>query len=156
MNLLLGSLLALAAAQLQVPGPGTQARVPSQASQRSTEFGLQIVAVSGQPAALVAGPAWAWRPGLRDRLVLTGGLGASQHQLAFRGEAVWQFRLEPAAEHGVGVYLGGGLAAQAAESTHGFLIATVGLETSPGGSSGWLVELGVGGGVRLALGYRWR
>lgn len=119
------------------------------------EVGLQLVATSGRPAALVVGPAWAWQPGVRDRLVLFGGLGVAEDRVAVRGEAVWQFRLDPSAEHGVGVYLGGGLAFQAAETSHGFIVATAGLETSPAGGSSWLVEVGVGGGVRLVLGRRW-
>jgi hypothetical protein len=162
-TVLIGVVLTLLGTDLELSGRGTvvrnstvtSSRLIPQSSNRSHEVGLQLVATSGRPAAMVAGPAWAWQPGVRDRLVLFAGLGVAEDQLAVRGEAVWQFRLEPSAEHGVGVYLGGGLAFQAAETSHGFIVATAGFETSPAGASSWLVEVGVGGGVRLLLGRRW-
>jgi len=36
------------------------------------------------------------------------------------------------------------------------LLLTAGLEQNPGARRGWAMELGVGGGVRFAVGYRWR
>ena len=120
------------------------------------ELGFQATGTTGRPGALVAGPAWAWQAGVRDRLVLHGGVGGSEHQLAFRGEALWQFRFEPSATTGVGLYLGGGLAVQTAASTHGWIVATLGLESRPAAAQGWIVEAGIGGGFRLVLGYRWR
>jgi hypothetical protein len=120
------------------------------------EIGVQVTGTTGRPAALVVGPAWAWQPGARDRLVLHAGVGGSEHQVAFRGEALWQFRFEPSATKGVGLYLGAGLAAQTAESTHGWIVATLGFESRPAAAEGWILEAGVGGGFRLVLGYRWR
>ena len=38
----------------------------------------------------------------------------------------------------------------------GYLVVAIGLEGRPGARAGWFVEAGVGGGARLALGYRWR
>ena len=38
----------------------------------------------------------------------------------------------------------------------GYLVLTVGLENALPRRSGWAVEAGVGGGVRVLLGYRWR
>jgi hypothetical protein len=38
----------------------------------------------------------------------------------------------------------------------GYLVLTLGMEQRPGAASGWMVELGLGGGVRLSGGYRWR
>ena len=35
-------------------------------------------------------------------------------------------------------------------------MVTLGLEERPAARAGWFVEAGVGGGARLALGYRWR
>ena len=36
------------------------------------------------------------------------------------------------------------------------LVLLVGIESRPGGQGGWFVEAGIGGGARLAAGYRWR
>ena len=129
---------------------------PRLAAQLKHEFGLQATGNTGSPAALVAGPTWAWQAGVRDRLVFHAGVGGSEHQVAFRGEALWQFRFEPSATTGVGLYLGGGLALQSAASTHGWIVATLGLESRPAAAQGWLIEAGIGGGFRLVLGYRWR
>jgi hypothetical protein len=120
------------------------------------ELGMQVTATTGRPAALVAGLAWAWRPGYRDRLVLHSGLGVAEHRLAARSEVVWHFLLQPAAPSGVGVYGGAGLAGQVARSARGWIVVLVGIESRPGGRSGWMLEAGVGGGVRVGAGYRWR
>ena len=120
------------------------------------ELGIQVTGTTGRPAAVAAGPVWAWQAGVRDRLVFHAGLGGAEHQLAFRGEALWQFRFEPSATTGVGLYVGGGLAMPTAASTHGWIVATLGLESRPAAAQGWIVEAGIGGGFRLVLGYRWR
>jgi hypothetical protein len=125
-------------------------------SQVKQEWGAQITAASGRPAFLGAGVLWAWRPGTRDRMVLHGALGAAEHQAAVRVEAAWQFLLSPRTEKGVGAYIGGGIAGQFADTNHGWLLVTAGLEQNPGARRGWAMELGVGGGVRFAVGYRWR
>ena len=36
------------------------------------------------------------------------------------------------------------------------VVLTLGLEARPAARDGWFVEAGVGGGARLAAGYRWR
>jgi len=127
--------------------------VPAQVSR---EWGAQVTAASGRPAFLGGGVVWGWRPGLRDRLVLHGALGAAEHQAGLRLEATWQFLLAPRTQRGVGAYIGGGLAGQFAATSHGWLILTGGIEQNPGARRGWVLELGVGGGLRMAVGYRWR
>jgi len=126
------------------------------ASQVKHEWGAQVTGASGRPAFLGAGVVWGWRPGTRDRMVLHGALGAAEHQPAVRVEAAWHFMLNPRTEKGVGAYIGGGIAGQFAETNHGWLLLTAGLEQNPGARRGWTLELGVGGGVRFAVGYRWR
>jgi hypothetical protein len=126
------------------------------AAQVKHDVGLQLTGATGRPAILGLGPVWAWRPGLRDRVLLHVGLGVAEHQLATRAEAQWQFLLQPLARTGVGVYAGAGLAGQAAETTKGWIVAVLGVESRPGGPAGWTAELGIGGGIRAALGYRWR
>ena len=48
------------------------------------------------------------------------------------------------------------MAGQFAETSHGWLILTGGIEQNPGAKRGWVLELGLGGGMRVAVGYRWR
>jgi len=51
-----------------------------------------------------------------------------------------------------------GLAFAGAATTHGagYLTALVGVEDAPGRTAGWYAEVGLGGGVRVAAGWRWR
>jgi hypothetical protein len=131
-------------------------RADAQEKRVSHEWGAQVTTTTGRPAFLGAGPAWAWRPGLRDRLQLHGALGAAEHQVAVRLEASWQFLLNPQTRKGVHAYVGGGIAGQFAESSHGWLLIVAGVEQSPAASRGWFAEAGIGGGVRIAIGFRWR
>jgi len=79
-----------------------------------------------------------------------GGAGA-------RGDFVYHFLLDPRKRQGSAVYGGGGLSAQfAAGRVTPYALLVVGAENAPGGTGGSFVELGVGGGVRFAVGYRWR
>jgi hypothetical protein len=54
------------------------------------------------------------------------------------------------------VYGAGGVAVAGGPVDQGYVVLTLGIEGRPGARSGWFAEAGVGGGVRLALGYRWR
>ncbi|HEX9754596.1 MAG TPA: hypothetical protein VGA42_02765 [Gemmatimonadales bacterium] len=121
------------------------------------ELGVHLIAASAPRATVVAGPSVAWRVGRRDRVVLQGGAGLEEEGvLAGRLEALWHFHLDPGALGKPGAYLGGGVGALVGDEWRGIVIVTLGLEGSPGARAGWIVELGVGGGVRLGLGYRWR
>jgi hypothetical protein len=40
--------------------------------------------------------------------------------------------------------------------SRGYLVLTLGIEERPRSSSGWALELGIGGGARIGFGYRWR
>ncbi|MBA3893587.1 MAG: hypothetical protein H0X69_07810, partial [Gemmatimonadales bacterium] len=57
---------------------------------------------------------------------------------------------------GPGVYVAGGVGAVGGPADRGYLVLALGIENRPGGPSGWFAEAGVGGGARLAGGYRWR
>jgi hypothetical protein len=131
-------------------------RGESQEQRATHEWGAQVTGTTGRPAMLGAGPVWGWRPGLRDRLLLHGAFGAAEHHAAVRLEASWHFLLNPQTRKGVGAYVGGGIAGQFAESTHGWLLLTAGVEQNPAAGRGWVAEIGLGGGVRLAVGFRWR
>ena len=125
--------------------------------QVTQEWGVQSTVTTGDRVTAVVGPAWGWRVGRRDRVVLDAGIGVVEGGLlAGRGEAVWHFLLSPGAQGKPALYAGGGLAAAVTDRTRGWVVVTAGVDWSPGTRSGWLAELGVGGGVRVAVGYRWR
>ncbi|HXE57899.1 MAG TPA: hypothetical protein VNK43_07855 [Gemmatimonadales bacterium] len=126
------------------------------AGQTVREAGLALLATAADPAFAGGGLYGAIRTGERARLALTGVLGAERGILAGRGELTGQFLLDPSDRGGIGVYGGGGVAYLAGESGRGYLVLLVGLEASPGGRSGWAVEAGIGGGARIAAGWRWR
>jgi len=111
---------------------------------------------------------------LRDSSVAAGGLGAG---LRFgrgirlgaavatgwmapdvwvgRGEATVAYNLYPVRPGRAGWYLGAGVAAELARGdVRGLLQVLLGVEARPWRNGGVFAEVGVGGGLRLALGYR--
>jgi hypothetical protein len=92
----------------------------------------------------------------RTRLSLGFGAGVSDGELAVRGELLGHFLLSPEEHRKAGFYVAGGVAGVEGPVGRGYLVLTLGLEQAPGRRSGWAVELGAGGGVRVAAGYRWR
>ena len=142
-------LAALLAAALMLGG------VPV-AAQQVTEFGIMGVATASDPALAVAGGYGAIRTSRRTRVSAGLGAGVSDGRAAWRGELLAHFLLNPTRHRGVGVYGAGGIAAVGGPVDQGYLVLTLGLEARPGEHSGWFVEAGVGGGVRVAAGVRWR
>jgi hypothetical protein len=69
-----------------------------------------------------------------------------------------QFLVLPGARNGVSPYAGLGVAYQGARRVHGTgaIVALIGVEAPEGLRSGWFAELGLGGGVRVRAGFRWR
>ena len=125
------------------------------AAQRAREIGLHAV-FTGQDAELVAGGIYgAIRTTRRTRLALTAAAGSADGEFVARGEVLGHFLLSPAS-WGPGIYGGGGIAGIAGAGEEGFLVLLLGIEHAPGGRAGWYLEGGLGGGVRLAAGYRWR
>lgn len=125
------------------------------AAQRARELGLHAV-LTAQDAELVAGGIYgAIRTTRRTRLAFTAAAGSAGDEFVARGEILGHFLLSPASR-GIGVYGGGGIAGIAGSGEEGFLVLLIGVEQAPGGSSGWYLEGGLGGGVRIAAGYRWR
>lgn len=123
---------------------------------QSTELGIQAVATASDPALAAAGLYAGVRTSTRTRLSAWAGAGISSDDMAFRGELLGHFLLSPNQLAGTGFYVGGGVAAVAGAVGRGYLVLTAGVEDRPGAGSGWAAELGIGGGVRVALGYRWR
>jgi hypothetical protein len=126
------------------------------AAQQITELGVMGIATASDPALVVASAYGAIRTSRRTRISAGLGLGASDGRAAGRGELLAHFLLNPTRRSGVGIYGAGGVAAVGGPVDQGYLVLTLGLEARPGGRSGWFVEAGVGGGVRLAAGVRWR
>lgn len=125
-------------------------------AQQATELGLGAVATSSDPVVVVAGGYGAFRLSDRGRMAALLGVGVAEGAFAWRGEAVGHFLVSPGQRHGWGVYLAGGLAVAGTPATRGYIMLGLGIEERPGAHEGWVGELGVGGGVRVALGYRWR
>lgn len=126
------------------------------AAQQGKELGVQLIATASDPALAVAGVYGAVRTSARTRVSAAAGAGVSSGDPAFRGEVLGQFLLSPNEGEGPGLYFAGGVAAVEGPVDRGYLVLTVGLEGRPAAASGWAIELGVGGGVRMMLGYRWR
>ncbi|MFZ5624752.1 MAG: hypothetical protein ACOY71_10035 [Gemmatimonadota bacterium] len=125
-------------------------------AQRPRELGLEAITTFADPA-LVAGAGYAAaRFGERTRGALALGIGASDGDVAGRGELALHFLLSPRKALGVGVYAGGGVAGVIGPRDEGYALLVLGIEERPGGRHGWMAEVGVGGGVRVAAGYRWR
>ena len=125
-------------------------------AQQVTEFGVMGIATASDPALVVASAYGAIRTSRRTRISAGLGLGASDGRAAGRGELLAHFLLNPTRRSGVGIYGAGGVAAVGGPVDQGYLVLALGVEARPGGRSGWFVEAGVGGGVRLAAGMRWR
>lgn len=126
------------------------------AAQRVTELGVVAIGTAADPGLLVGGITGALRTSLRTRVAAVVGAGGSAGDLAWRGELLAHFLLAPTRRDGAGVYGAGGVAVVGGPVSQGYLVLAIGLEGRPGARAGWFVEAGVGGGARLALGYRWR
>lgn len=124
---------------------------------RETQVGGVVVA--SRPLFAGAGAGLAWRDRGRTRIGLSLAAGAQQGGgVAGRAEAVWHFLLDPGRASGNGVYGGGGLAVavQADGAARPAILLVFGAENAPAGRRGTFIEVGVGGGARVALGMRWR
>ncbi|MBA3498002.1 MAG: hypothetical protein H0T86_12930 [Gemmatimonadales bacterium] len=126
------------------------------AAQQVRELGITGVVTASDPALVVGGGYAALRTSRRTRVSVAAGAGASGGRGAWRGELLGHFLLNPARRSGAGIYAAGGVAVVGGPVEQGYVVLTLGMEGRPGGLSGWFVEAGVGGGARLAAGYRWR
>jgi hypothetical protein len=135
---------------------GSFAAAGPAAAQRGSELGVQTIATASDPALIVAGAYGALLTSARTRLSAGLGAGVSQGEFAARAELLGHFLLSPGQPRGAGFYFAGGLALVEGPVDREYLVLTAGLEQRPAADAGWSAELGVGGGVRVALGYRWR
>lgn len=120
------------------------------------ELGVETVAAWADPAIYTVGLTASIRPASRTRVALFAGGGVSDGAGVARAELLGHFLLNPRSTHAA-FYGGGGIAGVFGSGyADGYLVLLVGVEGSPGGRGGWFAEAGVGGGARLAVGYRWR
>jgi hypothetical protein len=140
--------------ELLVVGAALTATRPGMA--QVTEVGIQAIGTFSEPALAVAGGYGALRTLGRTRVSLSLAAGTSDGKLAVRGELLGHFLLSPEERRKPGFYLAGGIAGIGGVVDRGYLVLTAGVEQRPRGPSGWVVEAGIGGGLRVGLGYRWR
>jgi hypothetical protein len=126
------------------------------AAQQARELGVQIIGTLSDPTLAVAGGYAALRASARSRISASLAAGVADGEWAGRGELLGHFLLGPGERRRPGFYVAGGLAGVVGAVHRGYLVLTAGVEAQPGTDSGWALELGVGGGFRVALGYRWR
>jgi hypothetical protein len=131
--------------------------LPTQgAAQQIRELGIQAIGTASDPALVVAGVYGGLRTSGRTRVSASLGAGISGREVAWRGELLGHFLLSPEDRRRAGFYFAGGIAAVEGAVSRGYLVLTLGVEERPRANSGWALEAGIGGGVRVALGYRWR
>jgi hypothetical protein len=119
--------------------------------------------VQGQAMALVRDSSWIGgglgggvRFGRGMRVAGTAGVGwAAPDGVAGRGEILVGYHLNPPRPEGIGVYAAAGAAAEVARGVwRGLIVALLGVEVRPWLGGGLFAEAGIGGGVRLVVGYR--
>ncbi len=135
------------------------AAVPARAQQLvATEAGAGAVLVLAHRGFWGPEVSVARRPGGQGRFAFSVAGGDYDGVVGMRLQATAQLLLRPGDRTGLGPYGGLGLAFVGAEAAHGagYLTALLGVESAPGRAAGWYAELGLGGGVRLAVGRRWR
>lgn len=126
------------------------------AAQRVSELGLHALLTTSSPVLWGGGVYGAVRTSPRVRIAATVAAGEAGGAVAGRGELVGHFLLNPTNRAGAGAYAGGGVAGVIGPNDQGYLVLLLGIEGSPGARAGWALELGVGAGLRIAAGYRWR
>ncbi len=120
------------------------------------ERGLDLVAVTSRPEQwLLGGSLWR-RVSPRTRL---GGLvagGVAGGEAALRAELAGHFLLNPNTASGLSLHGGGGLSFSRGRARGEHILVVVGIESRAGATRGWVLEAGLGGGVRVGVGWRWR
>lgn len=125
---------------------------------KATEIDLGALATWARRDFYGASLGAAARPGGQGRVAFTVGAGSAGGSAAVRLEGTAQFLVTPGARHGVTPYAGLGFAYVGVRGVPGsaVMLALLGVEQAAGRPHGWFLELGLGGGTRLRLGYRWR
>jgi hypothetical protein len=126
---------------------------PAPAQLPRLTLGAAVQGVGSDPVFGGIGPTFSARLTGQVRLRTLVLMGRRGDRAAVRGEGVLELVLDPGAEWSP--FAGGGVAAAADRGDlAGFIVATIGIERRPAGRWSWWAETGLGGGVRLAAGYR--
>jgi hypothetical protein len=131
--------------------------LPAQRS-AALEVSLGGVAALAREAFVGGSVGVAARGRARERLALSVAGGSVDGTRAARVEPSLQFLLNPGARAAPTLYGGLGIAYTVRQTARaaGYLLLLAGVERGAATSPGWYVELGLGGGVRLAAGLRIR
>ncbi len=137
--------------------PALAAAGPARA-QGVTETQLWGTAVASKPVFYGAGFGLGWRDAQRNRFAPAVAFGTfDDGRFGARADLAYHFLLDPSKRSGSAVYGGGGLSVTVRRGrVVPYALLVLGIEGAPGGRGGTFLELGVGGGARIALGYRWR
>lgn len=151
--------------QFAAAGAGVLLATGQVSAQRltATEAGVGATVVMARRTFAGGEAGIAYRPGGQSRLALALGAGSEAGRAAGRAQLSVQFLVTPSARRGTGLYVGLGTALAVRRGGPGaaFIALLVGLEGAPGrsgslGGESWYAELGIGGGVRTAVGWRVR
>jgi hypothetical protein len=126
------------------------------AAQRGWDVQAHVLTLARDSTLVAGGAGAALRAGRGLRLAATVSAGALTSGGAVgRGEALLAYHVSPPRRGSVGVYVGAGVAGELqGGDVRGLITALVGVEARPWSGGGWFLEAGLGGGVRLAAGYR--
>jgi hypothetical protein len=120
---------------------------------------VTAMVVGSDPVFVGAGLSFAHPVSGCVRLRSLGMVGRAGQQVMSRLELLLELVLDPR-NSGWTPFAGGGVAGQvgfgADRKLQGRLVVLVGVEQGPAASRGWRLEAGLGGGVRVAAGYRFR
>ena len=100
----------------------------------------------------------ALRPSSDGRVAFSADGGSIDGHSGLRLEATAQFLVLPMAKTGLSPYAGVGVAYVGSRAYRGtgVLVVLLGCESAAGRRRGWFGEIGLGDGVRLRVGWRWR
>ena len=124
----------------------------------ATELGVSGLATWAHRDFYGGGVEVGFRPSGDGRVTLSASGGTVDGHTGLRLEATAQFLVLPSAKTGVSPYAGVGVAYVGSRYYHGIgvLVLLVGLESAAGRRHGWFGEVGLGDGVRVRVGWRWR
>ena len=129
---------------------------PPLAAQRGWDAQAHALVLARDSSVVAGGVGAGLRLGRGLRLGATAGAGWMAPDVwVGRTEVVVAYHLYPVRPGRAGWYLGGGVAAELARGrVRGLVLALLGVEARPWRGGGLFAEVGVGGGVRVAAGYR--
>ena len=125
--------------------------------QQTLSFQIHTLAMVFADRFVGGGAGLSVRPPGMSGVYLNASAGDLGGSFAGRFEGLATFHLNPERQKGFTPYVAGGIAANLSRpANRGYIEILMGIEERPGRRSGLFLELGLGGGMRLAAGYRLR